>query len=107
MFEVKAKVWLETDSKCIIGKGRAELLHKIKELRSLTKVAKSMNMAYSHAWSEIKEIEEAVGCPIIVTSRGGKEKGSTCLTELGEDILKRFYKEMKSLDRHLIERNKS
>lgn len=107
MFEIKAKIWLESDSKCVIGKGRAELLKKIKELESLSEVAKSMNMAYSHAWSEIKEIEEAVCGSVIISSRGGKDGGSSCLTELGEDILKKYNEEKKKLDQHLVKRNKS
>jgi len=57
--EVKAKIWLELDSKCVLGKGRAELLNKIKEIGSLAEVARSMGMAYSHAWSEIKAIDAA------------------------------------------------
>ena len=107
MFEVNAKLWLEINSKCVIGKGRAELLHKIKELGSLSEVAKSMGMAYSHAWSEIKEIEEAVCGSVIISSRGGKVGGSSCLTELGEDILKKYNEEKKKLDQHLVKRNKS
>ena len=107
VFEVNAKIWLEIDSKCVIGKGRAELLHKIKELGSLSEVARSMGMAYSHAWSEIKEIEDVVGGPVIVTSRGGKDGGSSCLTKLGEDILKQFDDEFKRLDSYLDKRNKS
>lgn len=107
MVEVKAKLWLEIDSKCIIGQGRAELLHKVKEFGSLTEVARSMGMAYSHAWSEIKEISNAVGGPVLTTSRGGKQGGSSYLTELGEDILKQFDEEMKRLDNYLSKRNKS
>jgi molybdate transport system regulatory protein len=107
VFEVNAKLWLEINSKCIIGKGRAELLHKIKELGSLTEVAKSMGMAYSHAWCEIKEIEDAVGGSVIISSRGGKDGGSSYLTELGEDILKKYDEEKKKLDQHLVKRNKS
>jgi molybdate transport repressor ModE-like protein len=64
-------------------------------------------MAYSHAWSEIKEIEDAVDSPIIITSRGGKDGGSTCLTEFGEDILKQFDDEMKRLDNYINNRNRS
>jgi molybdate transport system regulatory protein len=107
VFEIKAKIWLESDSKCVIGKGRADLLRKIKELGSLSEVAKSINMAYSHAWSEIKEIEEAVGGSVIISSRGGKDGGSSCLTELGENIVKRFDEEKKKMDQHLVKRNKS
>ena len=106
MFEVKAKIWLEKNSKCIIGKGRAELLLKIKKLGSLSEVAKSMGMAYSHAWTEIKEIEDAVGQPVIITVRGGKDGGSSRLTELGEELLNKYNEEIKFLEQHLYERNK-
>ena len=106
VFEVKAKIWLESNSKCIIGRGRAELLHKIKELGSLSDVARSMGMAYSHAWTEIKEIEDAVGAPVVVTSRGGIDGGSSQLTDLGEDLLKKYDEEMKILKQYLLERNK-
>ena len=107
MIKVKAKIWLEIDSKCIIGQGRAELLRKIKELGSLSEVARSMGMAYSHAWSEIKEISNAVGGPVIVTSIGGKQGGSSRLTELGEELLNHFNEETNSLDNYLSKRNKS
>ena len=105
MFEVKAKIWLEIDSKCVIGKGRAELLHKIKELGSISEVARSMDMAYSHAWSEIREISDAVGGPVIKTSTGGKRGGGSCLTELGEKILEKFDNEKRSLDAYVLKRN--
>ncbi len=106
MFEVKAKIWLELDSKGVIGEGRAELLHKIKELGSLSEVAKQMGMAYSHAWSEIKEISDVVGCPIITAKRGGKDGGRSVLTEEGEEVLKRFDEEKKNMNRYLAKRNK-
>lgn len=106
MFEVKAKIWLELDSKGVIGEGRAELLHKIKELGSLSEVAKSMGMAYSHAWAEIKEISDVVGNPIITASRGGKDGGHSVLTEYGEEVLKRFDDEKKNMNRYLAKRNK-
>ena len=105
MLEVNAKIWLEMDNKCIIGKGRAELLNRIKELGSLRKAAESMDMSYSHAWEEIKEISEAAGGPVIEAERGGKGGGSSHLTELGEKILKKFDEEKESLDSYLSERN--
>ena len=107
MFQVRAKLWLEIDTKCSIGQGRAELLHKIKDYGSLTKVAKVMGMAYSHAWSEIQEISDAAGGAVLETSTGGRQGGSSHLTQLGEDILKRYDKEMKTLEKYLATRNKS
>lgn len=106
MFKINSKLWLETNSDCVIGQGRAEMLHKIKELGSLKQVAKSMGMSYSHAWSEIKEISDAVGGSIIETSTGGMHGGGSCLTALGEEVLRLFDNEKKCLERYLARRNK-
>lgn len=106
MFQVKAKLWLEIDTRCNIGQGRAEMLHKIKDYGSLAKVAKSMGMAYSHAWSEIQEMSNAAGGLVIETVTGGKHGGSSQLTQLGEDILKCYDEEMKRLEEYLSKRNK-
>ena len=105
MTEVKAKLWLEKDSKIILGKGRAELLRNIENTGSLTKAAKLMDMSYSHAWSEVREISKALGKPVIETTRGGKAGGSSKLTPAGTEILKKFEKEIEKLDRHLASRN--
>ena len=103
--EIQAKLWLEKDSKFILGVGRAELLRKIRETGSISKAAKSMGMSYSHAWSEVREISEAAGSPVVETSRGGKTGGKSKLTPLGEEILKKFEKEKEMLDRNLSKRN--
>lgn len=103
---VQGKIWIEMNSKCVLGTGRAEILRKIKTYGSLTKVAQSMNMAYSHAWSEIKEMEEAAGEPVIETVRGGKNGGSSQLTPIGEQLLQRFDQEQQKLNHFLSKRNK-
>lgn len=105
MVEVKAKLWLENDSRFILGVGRAELLRHVKETGSLMKAAKAMGMSYSHAWSEVRDISEALGTPVIETVRGGRTGGSSRLTEHGISILEKFEKEKEMLDRHLAKRN--
>ena len=105
MTEVRAKLWLEKKGKIILGKGRAQLLKQIEITGSLSEAAKSMNMSYSHAWSEIREISNALGKPVIETSRGGKEGGSSKLTPAGKEILKKYEIEIEKLDRHLASRN--
>lgn len=106
MIEVKAKLWLEKDGKIILGKGRAQLLRNIKDTGSLSEAAKSMNMSYSHAWSEVREMSKALGEPIIETFRGGTKGGSSKLTPAGKKILKKFEEEIERLDRHLASRNR-
>ena len=99
--EVKAKLWLEHDSKFIMGKGRAELLSQIDKTGSIAEAARFMNMSYSHAWSEVREISRAVGKPVVQTFRGGTKGGGASLTVTGKELLIKFNKEMESLDRHL------
>ena len=105
MIEVRAKPWLEKDGKFILSAGRAEILRKIRDTGSLSEAAKSMNMSYSHAWSQLREMSEAAGGKLVETSRGGRSGGSTKLTKRGKEILKRFDDEMEKLDRHLARRN--
>lgn len=106
MFDLNAKIWLEKDSKCIVGQGRIQLLRNIKELGSLSKAAEFMSMSYSHAWQEIKKISDAAGGPVISTEKGGIAGGGSQITELGEEILKRFEEEERSMEHYLLERNR-
>lgn len=105
MVEVRARLWLEKDSKFILSTGRAELLRHIKDTGSIAKAAKLMAMSYSHAWTQIREMSDAAGGALVETARGGRSGGSSKLSKLGIEILKQFEKEMEMLDRHLSERN--
>ena len=51
---------LFTDVKCF-GPGVAQLLHRVERLHSLRAAAMEMEMAYSKAWTVIKNSENALG----------------------------------------------
>ena len=106
MYQVRGRVWLELDTNCSLGHGRAELLEKVQKTGSLAEAARSMNMAYSHAWTELKSISQGAGGPVVTTTRGGKDGGGTVLTPLGETILERFQMEQAHLKGYLAERNR-
>jgi molybdate transport system regulatory protein len=106
MINVKAKLWLEGDSGFVLGEGRAELLRKVKGTGSLAAAARSMDMSYSHAWSDVRAMSGALGGPVITTSTGGRRGGGSTLTALGERMLRRFDEEEARLERHLAGRNK-
>ena len=53
---------LFTDAKCF-GPGVAQLLHAVQQLHSLRAAALSMDMAYSKAWTVIKNSEKALAFP--------------------------------------------
>jgi len=46
-----------------------------------------VNISYKHAWLLLKEIEDSVGEPVIITKRGGKDRG-TFLTEKAKTFLR-------------------
>ena len=87
------KLWLETDDGYVFGKSSFELLQGIQEKGNLMAIAKGLNMSYRHAWGIIKEIEEKIGEPIIVTYRGGKVGGGGAkLTQTGKKLLETYLK---------------
>ena len=77
---------LFTDAKCF-GPGVAQLLHAVQRLHSLRAAALSMDMAYSKAWTVIKNSEKALGFPLLASTTGGKGGGGASLTAEGLQML--------------------
>ncbi len=75
-----------TDEKCF-GPGIAELLHLVDELHSLRAAAKSMEMAYSKAWTIIRNSEKALKFKLLDSVAGGKNGGGAVLTEEARKML--------------------
>ena len=79
-------VRLFTDRKCF-GPGIAELLRRVDEHHSLRAAAQSMEMAYSKAWTIMKNAENGLGCKLLTSSTGGKNGGGAELTDDARRIL--------------------
>jgi len=87
------KLWLETEDGYVFGQGSFELLHGIQEKGTLKAISENLNMSYRHAWGIIKEIEEKLGKPIVVSHRGGKIGGGGAeLTQTGKELLETYLK---------------
>ena len=71
---------LFTDVKCF-GPGVAQLLHRVERLHSLRAAAMEMEMAYSKAWTVIKNSENALGFKLLASTTGGKHGGGAALTD--------------------------
>ena len=80
---------LFTDAKCF-GPGVARLLHAVQRLHSLRAAALSMDMAYSKAWTVIKNSEKALGFPLLASTTGGKGGGGASLTPEGLRLLEAY-----------------
>lgn len=79
-------VRLFTEEKCF-GPGIAELLRRVRELKSLRAAAASMGMAYSKAWTIVKTSEEALGFKLLVSTTGGRHGGGAVLSSKAEKLL--------------------
>lgn len=89
VFVVRVRVKnTESPDNFSFGKGVAQLLSGIEQYSSLNKSARNMGMAYSKAWTKIKETEEHLGFTLI--ERMGA-KGSK-LTEKGKEFLRLYFK---------------
>ena len=72
------------------GPGVAELLERVREHRSLRAAAASMEMAYSKAWTVIKNSENALGFKLLASTTGGKHGGGAALTPEGQALLSAY-----------------
>jgi len=90
---------LKYKGKSLMGTGRARLLAEIRETGSLSTAAKNMGMSYRHAWGTIQHMEEIFGKEIVISERGGSDRGQTSLTEEGERLLAEFENKYHRLNR--------
>ena len=98
-YELGHKQWIEFKGKAIIGEGRAQLLAEIRNSSSILKAAEKLSIPYRTAWEYLKIIEDAIGCPVVNTHRGGpKGGGGTTLTAEGEEILREYERYKRHLD---------
>lgn len=88
--EFRIKVWAENNGQPLMGPGRFRLLNAVDELKSINAAAKEMNLSYRRAWSQIREMEQVLGCPLIVSNRGGASKESTQLTREAVRLLEQY-----------------
>ncbi len=96
----KFKMWIEDkEKKYMLGNGTADLLLKIKELKSIAEAASFFNISYAHAWRKIRTIEKSAGKEIVSKTRGGKGGGHSELTPFGEKILSEYITAKKTLEK--------
>lgn len=74
------------EEKCF-GPGVAVLLHRVRELHSLRAAAMSIGMAYSKAWTILKNAQQSLGFKLLDSTTGGKHGGGATLTPEGEKLL--------------------
>ena len=96
-FEVMV-MWIKTrltigNSKPFYSVGPMELMEKIESYSSLKKATEAMGMSYTKALRIIRDVENELGFPVVISVKGGNDRGFTMLTEKGKQVLT-VYKEI-------------
>ena len=85
----RVKLTLCTDDR-FFGPGVCELLEKIRETGSIQAAAAKMELSYSKAWKILNRAEKELGASLITRVSGGRNGGSSTLTETGEEAVRAF-----------------
>lgn len=81
------RFWLTLDGRNFLGRGRVELLHRIRETGSISKAAKAMKMSYKAAWDAVDAMNGAWGAPLVDSGPGGSR-----LTPDAERLIAAFHR---------------
>jgi len=73
-----------------VGPGKVQLLEAVRELGSISAAARSMRMAYRHAWELIDDMNQCFRSPVVTGTSGGRAGGGATLTPFGEEVVRRF-----------------
>ena len=92
--QIKYKIWLRKKTgEDVLGKGGADLLEAIDQLRDLGKATKQVNCSYKYAWNILQKIKERYGENPVITHRGGIGGGGGIeLSEFGQKLLRIYRK---------------
>lgn len=73
-----------------IGPGKVALLRAIGSEGSVSAAARSMGMAYRHAWTLVDELNHCFAQPVVRTKVGGPDGGGAELTAWGRELVACF-----------------
>ena len=89
--QIKGRLWIEKQGEIFLSWGRVVLLERIQETGSIAAAARSMEMAYSHAWSLVATMNRMAGEDLVARTFGGRNGGKAWLTPAGQAAVKQFW----------------
>ncbi|MYZ50289.1 LysR family transcriptional regulator [Rhizobiales bacterium L72] len=73
-----------------LGPGKIHLLELIGKHGSISEAGRVMGMSYRRAWRLVDELNSMFREPVVAARAGGARGGGTHLTELGEEVVRRY-----------------
>src|ERR1700716_2105672 len=68
----RVKVWFEAEGGYSFGFGLIAILQAVAHAGSIKRAASDLGQSYRHVWGRIKEAEQAIASPLVVTQVGGQ-----------------------------------
>ena len=72
------------------GPGTSQLLAYIDRYGSVRHAAEEMKISYGKTWKMIRDVEEALGQPVVERQQGGPTGGSAVVTKAGHELIERY-----------------
>jgi molybdate transport system regulatory protein len=89
--QIKGRLWIERQGEIVLSWGRVVLLERIRETGSIAAAARAMEMAYSHAWTLVANMNRLAGEELVARTFGGRNGGKAWLTPAGETAIAQFW----------------
>ncbi|MFT4105012.1 MAG: LysR family transcriptional regulator [Lacrimispora sp.] len=87
-------------NKIFMGKGVKEMLDAIEMHKSIKKATEYTGISYPKAIRMVRTLEEELGFPVVISEKGGSERGGTRLTEKGREVLETYRKIEKAVEEY-------
>ncbi len=85
------RLWIECDGQTLLSWKRIDLLECVRDSGSISLAARSMGIAYRHAWELLEDMNQHSRQPLVERVVGGKGGGGTRLTAAGHEAIRRFH----------------
>lgn len=85
------KGWLCLSDDFLMGPRYLRLLEGIARSGSIRAACAATGMSYRSCLDRLRRMERVLGAPVVVTRRGGEERGGAELTPLGEQLVSLFH----------------
>ena len=86
----RVKIWLEINGDYVFGRGICNILQAVHDEGSIKEAANQVGKSYRHVWDRIKEAEQAIAEPLVVSKVGGKTERRSELTPLASELINDF-----------------
>ena len=89
--QIKGRLWIEREGEIFLSWGRVVLLEQIRETGSIAAAARAMEMAYSHAWTLVANMNRLAKEELVARTFGGRNGGKAWLTPAGKAAVVEFW----------------